>query len=433
MIKIDRMNENDLDIFRDKKVIVDITNVDGFLQIAKIFKIFNVDIAAYYVQNSISLMHHIIVKSFGGFPKIIQKEELAFYLKNTENIIYLGENKDIKETLGRNLNLDSYDLVLSEFSVGQIIASFQYVLLAHSFANAIEIKMKYFYWDLMFDKEKSPVWNEFVNKNLEEPVVICSPQKTADVSLVTTFNKINEININGTPTINYTNLWHKQQLIHRSKSRNNFKKMKIIIGIREPISQNLSSLYQNISEGCNLYGKMFVELQKTSEKNKWNTIINKYRELLINDADNAQALWDVWTNIYMLCNQEDNKTHSSYIQLFMRTFNANVVDLFAAPFNKEEGFGVISDGNYEVFVYQLEKLNSIVPELSRWIGVPFTKLEKTNVGENKWVGSSYKNALKEIQITQNYFDRCFDEPYVKHFYSESDIEKFKDRWRPHIR
>ncbi len=65
--------------------------------------------------------------------------------------------------------------------------------------------------------------------------------------------------------------------------------------------------------------------------------------------------------------------------------------------------------------------------------MPFESLLNDNVGEDKWYGDSYKQAKKELIISQEYFDAAFNEPYVKHFYSEADIEKFKAQWRPHIR
>lgn len=102
------------------------------------------------------------------------------------------------------------------------------------------------------------------------------------------------------------------------------------------------------------------------------------------------------------------------------------------PFDKEKGYTIIKEGNIEVFVYQLEKLNDVFLELSDWVGVPFEKMVNANKAEDKWVGESYKQACKEIEITQEYFDRCYNEPYVKHFYSDEDIEKFKERWRSHI-
>ncbi len=109
------------------------------------------------------------------------------------------------------------------------------------------------------------------------------------------------------------------------------------------------------------------------------------------------------------------------------------MDITKYPFDQDKGFTVIKKDNVEVFVYQLEKLNDLIPELSSWLNVPFDKFINGNMATEKWSGDSYKRAQKEIEITQEYFDKCFDESYVKHCYSKADIEKFKARWRPHIK
>lgn len=77
-------------------------------------------------------------------------------------------------------------------------------------------------------------------------------------------------------------------------------------------------------------------------------------------------------------------------------------------------------------------MNDIAKEISEFVGGDFVKWEMANVAADKWVADSYKQAQKEIKFSQEYFDKCFDEPYVKHFYSDEDIEKFKTRWRTHI-
>ncbi len=126
-------------------------------------------------------------------------------------------------------------------------------------------------------------------------------------------------------------------------------------------------------------------------------------------------------------------TFKPYLESFLEKFNNNITNVIGVPFDKESGYSIIKSGNIEVFVYQLEKLNNIIPQLSEWVGSnPFDQLVNDNIGEAKWTGESYKQAQKELVISQEYFDACFNAPYVKHFYSNEDIEKFKDRWRPHI-
>lgn len=41
--------------------------------------------------------------------------------------------------------------------------------------------------------------------------------------------------------------------------------------------------------------------------------------------------------------------------------------------------------------------------------------------------------MNQIAITQESYDYCYEDLYVKHFYSDEDIEKFKEKWKAHIK
>lgn len=117
----------------------------------------------------------------------------------------------------------------------------------------------------------------------------------------------------------------------------------------------------------------------------------------------------------------------------MDVFNSNIINLYNHSFNTEQGYDIIKEGNIEVFVYQLEKLNDIAPQMSDWIGqTSFDEWINGNEASGKWINDFYKQAQKEIKFSQEFFDSCYNAEWVQHFYSQEDIEKFKERWRPHI-
>lgn len=249
-------------------------------------------------------------------------------------------------------------------------------------------------------------------------VYICTPAKTADIAIGSTFDK---------HRVGYFNFWQRPSLLAREIKKNtNFR---LIIGVREPISQNLSLMFEMFA--IDYFFQMalsdLIEFNKSKE-----FPIENYKTLFKKGHGNVQNLWDLYIDKYINHSKIDI-WNLQYIQFFFYKLKEHFFDILAHPFDQEKGYTIIKEGNTEVFIYQLEKLNNIVPELSDWVGVPFDKIEKGNVGEDKWIGDTYKQAQKEIQITQEYFDKCFDEPYVKHFYSEEDIEKFKARWKPHIK
>ncbi|OOB76829.1 MAG: hypothetical protein BEN19_03805 [Epulopiscium sp. Nuni2H_MBin003] len=265
--------------------------------------------------------------------------------------------------------------------------------------------------------------------NIKNTIFICLPPKTGDYTLNETFIKYK---------INTFNLWHRIERLANLNVKAD-KNIKLICAVREPIAQHLSEVQQLVSISLESLGlKVMYELN-SSEINK-DKVLYDLKNLYVNNLSESQLIFDKYVNSYIYTNCDFyNKDmdvppffRESAIQDWIEYFNEQIFNLFDYPFNKEAGYSIIKHENLEVFIYQLEKLNDIVPQLSEWVGVEFDELVLTNVGEARWNGGEYKKFKKEVKLTQEYFDKCYSDPYVRHFYSEEDIEKFKKRWEPHL-
>ncbi len=259
-------------------------------------------------------------------------------------------------------------------------------------------------------------------KKSKDLIVLCLPPKTGDNTLNYTFTKHN---------INYINIIHESTIFDIDLFRD--FPLRVITAVREPIIQRLSLLYQ-----CLELEDMYLVLYLTYVLNNPGEIVDNIKTLkdsLLVDESYIQKLFDLLVYYDM---RGTNNTIFANVPMRIQEFNQHILDITAYPFDKEKGYTIIKEGRLEIFVYQLEKLNDIIPELSQFAtsrggGQSFTELVNGNIGEEKSYAESYKRAKKEIIITQEYFDACFNAPYVHHFYSEADIEKFKARWRPHIK
>lgn len=237
-----------------------------------------------------------------------------------------------------------------------------------------------------------------LSSNRDLPIIVCMLGKTGDITMIRTLTNFSLILQT-----------HCPYLLHKDYTKG--RKIKIITAVREPIIRDLSHLYQFISNFDGYHGFFNQEDGFTQE------VIDLY------SSNDAQLYFDKFVQVYE--NSRTNKWFSS--------FKDSTVDLLKYPFDTEKGYTIVQEDNYDIFVYQLEKLNNLLPELSNWLGYPLEKLVNANLASDKWIGESYKQAQKELQITQEYFDQCYDDPYIKHFYSEEDISKFKARWAPHIK
>lgn len=391
----------------------------------------------------------------------MSKGKLKFLLKNSKNIMIQPSRSNV---------LDDQSVfstcIISNLQPEQIISSFSVYPSLRTTDTLLKIENNEILEETRYCNHLSKRLLAQDIRGNKRKIIICNPPKTADFSLNFTFNKLNGRKYNSILdivnkgkilfyirsnskilykimgfvikpfnrnyySIDYENIFHRPSVF--GKQYNNESPIKIITAVREPISQNLSMLYEDIATSTcehkqwlyrKVYGTNNVDIDE---------VFRDSSNLFIENGNNIQMLFDDFINEFYLCNKDLNLPLEFCIQKFFLTFNQNIINLHRHPFDKQAGYSIIREGNIEVFVYQLEKLNSIVPQLSEWIGVPFDKLENGNVGSDKWIGESYKQAQKEIEISQEYFDRCFNEEYVRHFYSEEDIEKFKARWRPHIK
>lgn len=236
------------------------------------------------------------------------------------------------------------------------------------------------------------------NPETDNHLLVIQPSKTGDCTIAHTYSEGKEIGVK-----------------HFGHQPNKFKKkwaedkvVKITTAIREPISRDLSGLFHQIAFGtlCGQHYVTFDDCRNFYQNQDYQKLFEKAF-----DKDFDSPYYYTW---------------------FFDEFKKYIVDVTAYPFDQEKGYAIIKEGNIEVFAYQLEKLNHLVPELSQWMELPFTELVNENEASSRWVADSYSKAKKEIKFSQKYFDSRFQDPYVNYFYSQGDLEKMKNKWRTHI-
>ncbi|ONI44108.1 hypothetical protein AN641_08340 [Candidatus Epulonipiscioides gigas] len=385
LTKIDK----DLNIYKNNKIILFGVGCEA-TKLINLFKYFEIEVFAIY-----NYANQEIIR---GIDNNLLIDEIQLKkLVSKENIIVqfaLSDKEKKAISFINNLNISKFIYFAEAYEILIYLKKVNLIKVTNYFASVSEYMIGNIYI------YKHMLYNYLLANASNQPIIICMPSKTGDFTLVNTFKKNN---------INYffPNL-HCPEIFNKQLYSKIFNKIKFVMGVREPISQIISSFYQNISRigSDNLFSIFKSE-----------------------NLQDVQKTFDEFVEILNL----DEWFSKLYISKFISLYCANIADIMKEPFDKEKGYKVIQDGNVEVFVYQLEKLNDNVQALSDWVGVPFDTLVNGNVAANKWIADSYKQAQKEIKISQEFFDKYFNEPYVKHFYSDEDIEKFKERWRPHIR
>ncbi|MFI3326235.1 MAG: putative capsular polysaccharide synthesis family protein [Clostridia bacterium] len=432
MIKLPRLSLKDLEIFKGKKVIVygNIHPVNLF----RIFKCLNIEVVG-FVPNELSTQTKLKSAYLG--LKILKAKDLNKLKDKYSNIIVQISSSDPAEIEKNKKIADNLGFECSNLSSGEIASSFSYMLVSKELKNPFIYRYQRIKREHFLGRKSTPELKEFLEEKAENSIIICSATKTADHSLLYTFNALKdelEHCDHHHQSFSYINLWHRPQYIDKSGFERELGKVKIVMGVRDPIAQNISHLYQWISKGTVLSNCIFPTFE-TNLDIKRDEIIKEFEELFKNYGDDFQALWEMYVKLYMNSDENvpSNLDHVGFIQLFIPMVQSYIMDILAKPFDKEKGYAIMKEGNTEVFIYQLEKLNSVIPQLSNWVGLPFDKLQNGNEASSKWIGESYKQAGQELELSKEYVEKCYNSPFVKHFYSESDIDKFKAKWSTHIK
>ena len=108
------------------------------------------------------------------------------------------------------------------------------------------------------------------------------------------------------------------------------------------------------------------------------------------------------------------------------------IDVYAYPFNREDGYTVIKKENIEVFVFKLEMLTSLESAIAKFVGVSKFALANDNEADVKMYKYLYSQVRENIKLPQEIFDYYYDDPRMSHFYSEGEIASLRRTWENNI-
>ena len=178
------------------------------------------------------------------------------------------------------------------------------------------------------------------------------------------------------------------------------KRLKIITLIREPISRNLSLCFQHFQD--------FIRDDVTNRN------FNDHR------------------SSFELCSYYfENKINSTAgIKWFdSEFFPTTGIDIYNYPFDTRKGHSIINEGKYDILVLQVEKLNQSIDIIQSFLELktPLQRKE-VNIGNKKWYRLLYDEFIRKYTFSTDYIDKMYNSKFMKHFYSEADINMFKEKW-----
>lgn len=190
-------------------------------------------------------------------------------------------------------------------------------------------------------------------------------------------------------------LW-QSQVVSRWLASGTSGRWKVITVVRDPVARNISSYFQ-IAELE--YG---IDLSATS-------------------AADAAGLAERFL--------EEFHGHDLPLRWLDDELRAVLgVDVLSEPFSSS-GYAVYSGRHADVLLLRFEDLGRVfAPAVSAFLGTPVTMSIAANTSDSKRYGDLYAQTRQRLALPPEYLDRMYDSPYCRHFWSDEELRRMRERW-----
>lgn len=189
--------------------------------------------------------------------------------------------------------------------------------------------------------------------------------------------------------------------------KENCGRWKIISLVRDPIGRNISAFFQNI------------------EKTPVRGFINNFTQLYNNNEIDISEIIKVFLERF---------NHIEPLTWFDRELVKNFnFDVFRLPFDKEKGYQIYDHEKIELLVMRMEDLSKIGSvAIEEFLGLTKVELYNDNISQRKNYYPAYKAFLSEIRFSDDFIRTMYDSKFMKHFYTDKEIQGFSVRWKQNM-
>jgi hypothetical protein len=185
---------------------------------------------------------------------------------------------------------------------------------------------------------------------------------------------------------------------------------KVITLTRDPIGRNLSGFFENI------------DFQVIEPETRYSIESHYYSIPRTDISIEDLSMFYGW---FFECYRHN--TPLTYFDQEIRDVFG--IDIYATEFPRDKGYGIYSGKNADVLLIRIEDLNECAPAaFKEFLDLDNFTLTNTNVGSAKDYAPVYRKFKNCIQLPQAYVDSFYDSKFVRHMYSETEIEGFRFKW-----
>ena len=106
------------------------------------------------------------------------------------------------------------------------------------------------------------------------------------------------------------------------------------------------------------------------------------------------------------------------------------IDVFEETFPHDKGYKIFENEDFIILVIRLESLNKSISEaMNFFLGIKDFNLINENISSEKEYAELYNKVKKKIKLPEAYIEKMYSSKMAQHFYTSSEIEVFKKKWR----
>ncbi|MGB3401842.1 MAG: putative capsular polysaccharide synthesis family protein [Microcoleaceae cyanobacterium] len=182
----------------------------------------------------------------------------------------------------------------------------------------------------------------------------------------------------------------------------NQPKLKVITGVREPISQFISAFFQNL----------------------------KARHPQFLDETGKANVDEICTHLHDTITQDKKLKRLSSLNWFDKEFKSALgIDIYQSDFDLIQGYGKIKKEEIEVLILRLESSDVWSSVITSFLDLPQPlKLRDKNKSNKKDYAEEYKEVLSKLKFDQSVLKEIYTSKYCQYFYPPEMIEEFIQKW-----
>ena len=179
--------------------------------------------------------------------------------------------------------------------------------------------------------------------------------------------------------------------------------------MRDPISRNISSFFQNL-ETLLLYDYRAKLKAETPE-----AIAQDLRRLFFENFLTEDRISRIDANPLTWLDEELK--------------NVFQLDVFQQEFPKEKGYEICNySPSTKLLLIRLDTNKCWMQSFQSFLGSNQFALSQANTGNRKAYSAIYETFLKELQLPSNYVENVYRSRYSRHFYTDAENAAFIAKW-----